>query len=127
MKSYSTLMEQLAGRLRALYISNPERAEFIVENLLDHMLIPGVHDAMRKTYNIGIKAAFDDPNRHKALLKACRKTARLLLTQANLLSDTGQPIQVSVETDDFFEGGTAEGLHDVDETEGDGIVPDEEN
>lgn len=126
MKSFGTLMEMFAGRLKTLYETNPAKAEFIIDNLLEHMLIQGVPDHMRKTYNIGIKADFDDPTRHKALLKALRKQARMLLTQANLLSDTGRPIQVSVETDDFFEGGTQEGLHDIDESEGDGIVPDEE-
>jgi hypothetical protein len=120
-----TANEQLIGRLAVLMQHDPE---LFVRSVNHFLLISGIRSGdaeVRKTYNVSLKIDFDDAKRHNAMLHLVRRAARQLLTQATLLADNRQP-QVAIECDDFFEGGSKEGLMDLPETPeedaGDGVV-----
>lgn len=59
-----------------------------------------------KTYALELRMDFADKARHDDLVKAMRQSAKLLFTQASLLSD-GRTPEVALRCEDFFEG-TAE-------------------
>ena len=126
-----TLLEMIAGRLNVLYAHDPDRAEFIVNSIIDAMAVPGVRregQDMRKTYKIELKIDFEDEKRHKIATHLMRKAARGILTQATLIADGREP-QVAFISDDFFEGGTQESLaelSDMPEEVGDGVEPEAE-
>ena len=85
-----TLLEMIAGRLNVLYAHDPDRAEFIVNSIIDAMAVPGVRregQDMRKTYKIELKIDFEDEKRHKIATHLMRKAARGILTQATLIAD----------------------------------------
>jgi hypothetical protein len=56
-----------------------------------------------RTYQLGLRMDFADKARHDELIKLMRQSAKLLFTQASLLSD-GRTPEVSLACEDFFEG-----------------------
>jgi hypothetical protein len=65
-----------------------------------------VRTKVMKTYALELRMDFADKARHDDLVKAMRQSAKLLFTQASLLSD-GRTPEVALRCEDFFEG-TAE-------------------
>lgn len=126
--SIQTASEIFVGRLTLLMKRDPQQAQVVLNRVINMMTIATGDPDVRKTYTIDLKIDFDDPTRHKTMLHIVRKNARMLLTQATLIADNRQP-QVGITCDDFFEGGTKEGLMDLDkepEDVGDGIVSGED-
>lgn len=119
--SIKTASEIFIGRLTLLVQRDPDRAQVILNRVIQMMTLATGDVDVRKTYTIDLKIDFDDPARHKAMLRVVRKNGRQLLTAAMLLMDNREP-QIGIQTDDFFEGGTKEALQEVDSDAGDGIV-----
>lgn len=119
--SIKTASEIFIGRLTLLHKRDPVLAQTTLERVIRMMQIATGDADVRKTYQIELKIDFDDPARHRAMLKVMRKQGRNVLTAAMLLMDNREP-QIAISTDDFFEGGTKEALREVDDEAGDGVV-----
>lgn len=111
------LTEILWGRIKVLQNEDPELAVEFLERFMRKNDVPVPKgNTMRKTYSIELKVDFDDEKRHAMALKLCRIAARRLLTQVALIADN-RPPQIGILSEDFFEGGTVEGLSEIGEDE----------
>lgn len=132
--SYRREMEMLHGALNQMSNINEQSTAVVVaylnrclNNIRKSGMFPDGFDKemllMQKKYSIELKVDFDDEKRYGMVLHMMRKAARQLLTQATLIQDS-RPPQVAFTSDDFFEGGTIEGLHDLGEDVEDPVIKD---
>lgn len=104
-----TMLEMIVGAV-ARFISaegyklNGARRARIVDQIQRYLesIRTGESD-MRKEYVLSVKIDFDDPTKHAQFTDQMRRMAQEALAKANLMSDSRKP-QVSLQTEDFFEG-----------------------
>lgn len=132
--SYRREMEMLHGAINQMAQENETSTAVVVaylnrciENIRKSGMFPDNFSKemllMQKKYTISLKVDFDDEKRYGLVLHMMRKAARQLLTQATLIQDS-RPPQVAFESEDFFEGGTIEGLQDIGDSVEDPVIKD---